>query len=111
MIDPRYRDIYRTVRRIPAGCVATYGEVAEAAGLPRRARLVGRALRGCPSDVPWHRVVASPGRVAFPVGSESFDEQCRRLQDEGVACVGGRIDMKRHGWRTDLDALLWGPGA
>lgn len=91
------------------GRVATYGEVAAAAGLPRRARLVGRALRGCPRDVPWHRVVASPGRIAFTIGSESFDEQCRRLQEEGVACFGGRIDMRRFGLYRDLDALLWGP--
>lgn len=98
------------MRAIPAGRVATYGGVAAVAGLPRRARLVGRALRGCPADVPWHRVVASPGRIAFPPGSEDYEEQLRRLQAEGVACLGGRIDMRRFGWHgADLDALVWGP--
>jgi methylated-DNA-protein-cysteine methyltransferase-like protein len=54
-------------------------------------------------------VVSSPGRIAFAVGSEGFEEQCRRLQDEGVVCLGGRIAMRRFGWYRDLDALLWGP--
>jgi methylated-DNA-protein-cysteine methyltransferase-like protein len=107
--DPRYLVIYRMIRAIPAGRVTTYGEVAATAGLPHRARLVGRALRGCPRDVPWHRVVAAPGRIAFAAGSDGFQEQCRRLQEEGVACPDGRIDLQRFGWRTDLDALLWGP--
>src|SRR5690606_39297020 len=96
--DQRHMPIYSAVRDIPAGRVATYGGVAAVAGLPRRARLVGRALRGCPADVPWHRVVASPGRIAFPPGSEDYEEQLRRLQAEGVACLGGRIDMRRFGW-------------
>lgn len=97
------------MRSIPAGQVATYGEVAAAAGLPRRARLVGRALRGCPVDVPWHRVVAAPGRIAFPPDSGNFAEQRQRLLDEGVTCLNGRIDLGRFGWHNDLDALLWGP--
>lgn len=97
------------MRGIPAGRVATYGEVAAAAGLPRRARLVGRALRCGPPDLPWHRVVAAPGRIAFPPGSDGREEQCRRLRAEGVVCSGGRIDLRRFGWHADLDALLWGP--
>jgi methylated-DNA-protein-cysteine methyltransferase-like protein len=73
--------------------------------------LVGTALRGCPADLPWHRVIAAAGRIAFPPGSAGYEEQCRRLQDEGVSCPGGRIDLNRFGWQSDLDALLWGPAA
>lgn len=97
------------MRGIPPGQVASYGQVATAAGLPRRARLVGRALRGCPDDVPWHRVITAAGRIAFASGSELFDEQSRRLEEEGVTCRQGRIDRQRYGWQQDLDALLWGP--
>jgi methylated-DNA-protein-cysteine methyltransferase-like protein len=97
------------VRSIPAGQVASYGQVAAAAGLPRRARLVGRALRGCPADVPWHRVITAAGQLAFPSGSAHFEAQSRRLTAEGVLCRNGRIDLKRYGWQQDLDALLWAP--
>lgn len=89
--------------------MSTYGQVATAAGLPGRARLVGRALRGCPTDVPWHRVVAAPGRITFPPESDNYARQLQRLSDEGIDCLGGRIDLKRYGWQTDLDSLLWGP--
>jgi methylated-DNA-protein-cysteine methyltransferase-like protein len=71
--------------------------------------MVGRALRDCPADVPWHRVVAAPGRIAFPPDSENYARQQQQLSDEGIICLGGRIDLKRFGWQTDLDALLWGP--
>ena len=63
--------ILDTVMRIPAGKVATYGQVAAAAGLPGRARLVGQSLRGLGEDsiVPWHRVVGSGGRITTPEAS------------------------------------------
>ncbi|HXH02566.1 MAG TPA: MGMT family protein, partial [Candidatus Competibacteraceae bacterium] len=79
-------------------------------GLPRRARLVGRALRETPVDLklPWHRVLNAQGRIAFPVGSEPFREQEARLRAEGVPVLGGRVDLPRYRWRPDLDELLWG---
>jgi methylated-DNA-protein-cysteine methyltransferase related protein len=103
--------ILRVIRSIPAGCVASYGEIAERAGLPRRARLVGRVLRDSPGgiDLPWHRVLRSDGRIAFPPGSRGFREQVRRLAAEGVLVVRGRVDMARSGWDRNLDAVLWAP--
>jgi len=103
--------ILRTVRRIPHGAVASYGQVAREAGLGRRARLVGHALRHLPagSDVPWHRVVNAAGRISLPAGSDSGREQRRRLEEEGVLFVEGKIDLRRFGWQTSLDELLWGP--
>jgi len=103
--------ILRVIRSIPRGCVASYGEIAERAGLPRRARLVGHVLRETPSeaDLPWYRVLRSDGRIAFPQGSRGFREQVRRLAAEGVLVVAGRVDIALHGWDRNLDALLWAP--
>ena len=106
-----YRRIWATVSDIPAGCVATYGQVADLAGLPRRARLVGRALRNLPEahSVPWHRVLRSGGRIAFARGTAEYREQRARLLAEGVVFDGERIDLARHSWNDALDRILWGP--
>jgi methylated-DNA-protein-cysteine methyltransferase-like protein len=112
--DPVAVAILDVVARIPRGRVTTYGSVAARAGLPGRARLVGRLLRELPqgSKLPWHRVVAAAGRVALPPSSPSRARQIARLQREGVLVVRGRVDMTRHGWSAapdnDLDRLLWG---
>ncbi len=102
--------IYQAVAGIPAGTVSSYGAIARAAGLPGRARAVGKALSETPAGVelPWHRVVRADGRIAFPSGSENFDRQCALLRAEGVTVRRGRVDMKRHG-RQNLDRVLWGP--
>lgn len=101
--------IRATIAAIPRGRVASYGEVAARAGLPRRARLVGRVLGTTSADrsLPWHRVLRADGRFAFPPGSRGFREQSRRLIDEGVEVLGGRVDLARFGWERDLDAALW----
>jgi methylated-DNA-protein-cysteine methyltransferase related protein len=104
------RRILATVRKIPRGRVATYGWVAERAGLPRRARLVGQALRETPSGtrVPWHRVINAQGRISLPRASHAHAEQRQRLEREGVVFIGGRINLRKYGWRQTLDELLWG---
>ena len=96
--DARHR-ILETVLLIPAGRVATYGQVARAAGLPGRARLVGRSLRGLGPDspVPWHRVVGSGGRISIPSG-EGSTLQRALLEDEGVPFRGHRVDLDRCRW-------------
>jgi len=105
--------ILRVIRSIPQGCVASYGEIAERAGLPRRARLVGRVLSETPAspDLPWYRVLRANGRIAFPAGSRGFRQQVRQLAAEGVLVVGGRVDVALHGWDRNLDAVLWAPPA
>jgi methylated-DNA-protein-cysteine methyltransferase-like protein len=100
--------IVSTIRSIPRGCVASYGEVAARAGLPGRARLVGRVL-GEVSGLPWFRVLRSDGRIAFPPGSRGFREQVRQLAGEGVLVVRGRVDIAKFGWDRNLDAALWAP--
>lgn len=95
--------------KIPRGRVATYGWIAERAGLPRRARLVGQALSQLPSGrrVPWHRVINAQGRISFPARSRQAREQHRRLEGEGLYFLRGRVDLERFGWRLTLDELLW----
>ena len=98
--------ILAAIRAIPAGQVAGYGHVARRAGLPGRARLVARVLRdhGDP-DLPWHRVLRSDGRIAFPPDSEGFAEQTQRLRAEGVDVRDGRVRIADS--VPDLDAAIW----
>ncbi len=108
--DPVQR-IRAAVAAIPRGRVASYGEIAARAGLPARARLVGRVLREAPAALrlPWHRVLRAGGVTAFPAGSREAREQARRLAAEGVPMQRGRVALDRHGWERDLDAALWAP--
>lgn len=101
--------IRNVIAQIPRGCVASYGELAVRAGLPRRARLVGLVLRTAPASLrlPWHRVLRSDGRIAFPPASAEFREQRMRLRKEGVEVLNGRVNLHRYGWQRDLDAQLW----
>jgi methylated-DNA-protein-cysteine methyltransferase-like protein len=109
-IPPEHAAIMRTIAAIPRGRVASYGEIAMRAGVPRRARLVGRVLgeAGPAAKLPWQRVLRSDGRIAFPPGSRGFREQRARLLEEGVLVHNGRVDLKRFGWQRDLDAEIWG---
>lgn len=111
--EARYQRIIATVCDVPAGCVATYGQVAELAGIPRGARQVGRALRELPdgSDVPWHRIITASGRLAFAPGSDAWERQSARLQREGVTLDNGRVNLRQFRWQPDLDELLWKPSA
>jgi methylated-DNA-protein-cysteine methyltransferase related protein len=90
--------VYALVRRIPRGRVTSYGAIARALGLPQGARTVGWALRACPDDVPWHRVVNVRGQISWrPTGG--YHLQRVRLQQEGVRFTRkGRIDLERFGW-------------
>lgn len=98
-MNDKYRRIYAVVDRIPAGRVATYGQVAELAGLSRQARLVGYALHGCPRRLPWHRVINAKGRISLPPDSTAAMTQRRRLTEEGVVFLGGRVDLARYRWQ------------
>jgi methylated-DNA-protein-cysteine methyltransferase-like protein len=103
--------IWKAVAAIPRGQVASYGSVARRAGLPRRARLVGHALKVAPASLrlPWHRVLNAQGRISLPAGSRAHRMQRRLLEEEGVRFRNGRVDFKAIGGATDLDALLWRP--
>jgi methylated-DNA-protein-cysteine methyltransferase-like protein len=89
----RMQRIWETIRDIPQGSVASYGQIAEIAGIPRGARQVGYALRQLPDghDVPWHRVLQVSGKIAFAPGSGAYQEQRKRLMMEDVAVIAGRV--------------------
>ena len=102
--------IYAAIAAIPAGRVASYGAIAARAGLPGRARLVGRLLGETPEgmQLPWHRVLRASGRIAMPPGSDGFAEQSERLRAEGIEVCNGRVPLSRFGLDADLDRALWG---
>ena len=102
--------VYEAIAAIPRGRVASYGAIAARAGLPGRARLVGRLLGEAPDgmELPWYRVLRASGQIALPPGSRGFREQCRLLRAEGVEVVNGRVPLSRFGLDADLDRALWG---
>ncbi len=112
-LDDAYARIFAAIAAIPRGRVASYGAIAARAGLPGRARLVGRALGETPDgmELPWHRVLRSSGHIAFPPGSRGFREQSKRLKAEGVEVRNGRVPLASFGLDANLDRALWGmPG-
>jgi methylated-DNA-protein-cysteine methyltransferase related protein len=106
MVAPsRYQCIYRVVRQIPRGRVATYGQIADLAGLAGHARQVGYALHALDDGahagkaVPWHRVINAQGRISLR-GDYAGDIQRQLLEREGVELdARERIDLKRFRWR------------
>ena len=94
---------------IPHGKVSSYGQIADLAGLPGRARLVGKSLAYVPDNVavPWYRILRSSGQIAFPKGSEQAQKQKDLLQDEGVVVLNNRVNLKNFGWQPDLSEMLW----
>ncbi len=91
--------VYLIVRKIPCGKVATYGQIARAIGAPGAARSVGWAMRVCPDQVPWHRVINARGEISLRP-STGYHEQLARLRAEGVRMNrAGKIDLKKYGWK------------
>ncbi len=100
--------ILSEVRAIPRGEVAGYGDIAARAGLPGRARLTARVLsENTDPALPWHRVLRADGRIAFPLDSSSYHEQCQRLRCEGLAVIAGRV--RAASAVTSIDEQFWGP--
>ncbi len=99
--SPRlYERIYAVVRRIPAGKVATYGQVATIVGRCS-ARTVGYAMAAVPtgSGIPWQRVINAQGKISDRRGGDGSLRQRRLLQEEGVLFDSqGRVDFRLVGW-------------
>lgn len=100
--DEAVEAICAVISRIPLGWVATYGQVAAMAGMPRRARLVGRVLQHLDSGtkIPWHRVVNAKGEVSFSLSRNGGDILQRRLLEK----EGLRFDARN---RLDLERCRW----
>lgn len=101
MEESKDQKIWQVVLSIPKGKVASYGQVAKMAGLGRQARYIGRALGKLPAghQIPWYRVLRSNGQIAFPEGSEQFENQKAKLEQEGVEVERGRVKLNVHQWR------------
>ncbi|AMW79473.1 methyltransferase [Acinetobacter sp. TGL-Y2] len=96
--------ILSTVALIPYGKVASYGQIAALAGLPRHARLVGRVLSqmDASSELPWHRVINAQGKISLSrLDDFGYNEQQARLIAEGVGIVNGKISFTKFGWHTE----------
>lgn len=96
--DSRER-ILRVVRGVPRGKVATYGQVAALAGIPRGARQVGYALHAAGArGIPWHRVVNAAGRISLPPESGGIEQRLRLLAEGVTVTEGGRVSLRRYQW-------------
>lgn len=97
-----FERVYEVVCRIPAGCVATYGQVARLMGSPHCARQVGYALHANqkPREVPCHRVVNREGRLARAFVFGGVNMQAEWLREEGVEVQGEFVDLERYGWKV-----------
>lgn len=101
MSESMYGRIYRTVRMIPPGRVASYGQIARIAGRcsPRN---VGYAMASVPAetDVPWHRVVNSRGMISVRSSGSECSAQRQLLEGEGIVFgPSGKISLKKYGWQ------------
>jgi methylated-DNA-protein-cysteine methyltransferase-like protein len=92
--------IYQVLHSIPKGRLCSYGEVAKLAGLPGKARWVGKLLSQLPADskLPWFRVINAQGKISFPPGSESYFCQLNHLIEEGSADHQGKILWRECRW-------------
>lgn len=93
--------IWQVVAQIPTGRVATYGQIADLAGLGRGARLVGRILSQLPKDtkLPWFRVINARGEISFPVDHAGYIRQRNLLEEEGISFINGRIKLANYQWK------------
>jgi len=95
-----YEIIYKMVKKIPKGKVATYGQIARFCGFPEHVRLVGYALHHLKPDsgVPWHRVVNSRGTISLRKHTGAHERQKRLLEREGVKFKDDIIDLSKYGF-------------
>lgn len=100
--DSPTKRIYEAVKKIPRGCVATYGQVAEMAGNKKMSRAVGNALHKNPDPdgIPCYRVVNSKGELSgeFAFGGEKAQEEL--LMADGIEVVKGKVDLKKYGIKS-----------
>lgn len=101
--DSPTRHIYEAVKRIPRGCVATYGQVAEMAGNKKMSRAVGNALHKNPDpdSIPCYRVVNGKGELAGEFAFGGAGEQAKLLEADGIEVINGKVDIEMYGLKFD----------
>ena len=102
--DSPTKRIYSAVKKIPRGCVATYGQIAELAGDRKMARAVGNALHKNPDpeNIPCYRVVNSKGELSGEFAFGGAGKQAELLEAEGVEVINGKVDLKKYGMNIYL---------
>lgn len=106
---PAHRDneckeaILACLARIPYGKVCSYGLVASLSGHPGKARYVAYLLKNLPKDsqIPWQRILNSQGKVAFPMNSDKYFEQTKRLQKEGIPMTLTTTLLRQYLWQGE----------
>ena len=103
----QYDRIYIAVKQIPVGKVATYGQIADLAGLYGKARLVGYALFrvDIEDDIPWHRVINAKGEISYSLQRQGGDYlQKVLLEEEGIEFKSnGKIDLNKYRWQSNIE--------
>lgn len=97
-----HRRIYAVVRKIPKGKVATYGQLAELAGIPSGHRIAAKAMQTCPDNLPWQRVIGKKDARRGQINIQDPEHarlQRSLLEAEGVEFdAGGFISLQKSGW-------------
>lgn len=103
-----YPKIYEVVKLIPYGKVATYGQIADLAGLMGKPRVVGYALHRVTTDskIPWHRVINAKGEVSRSSLRDGNDDlQELLLKEEGIEFIKGKLDLGKYRWKPDFTLI------
>ncbi len=95
----QFKKFYAVISKIPKGKVATYGQIAALAGLPKHARQVGYALHASPPSLPWHRVINAKGELSLAGIPGVGDKQRALLEREGVEFQGAKVPLARFQWK------------
>ncbi|MEV6908647.1 MGMT family protein [Amycolatopsis sp. NPDC051071] len=96
MDDELHERVREVIASVPAGSVATYGDIASVSGAPSP-RLIGRILSEDGQDLPWHRILRADGTPA----PHLVHEQLELLRAEGVLGDGQRVDLRKYRWQRD----------
>lgn len=94
--------ILNVIVQIPQGKVASYGQIAKYAGLPKHARLVGRVLGNLTENhqIPWFRVINSQGKISLnKLDEKGMCIQTAKLMEEGIVVIAGKVDLKKYQWQ------------
>ncbi|MDH2045981.1 MGMT family protein [Acinetobacter johnsonii] len=93
--------IFQVIAQIPYGRVASYGQIARLAGIPKHSRLVGYVLKHMDADssLPWYRVINSQGKISLSkLNDQGQNIQAQLLMAEGILVIGDKVKMKEFQW-------------
>lgn len=96
------QQILAVIALVPEKKVASYGQIAKLAGLPRHARMVGKVLQqlDADSDIAWYRILNSQGKISTSrCNAQGENIQQIKLQQEGIVVLAGKVDLKQYRWQ------------